>query len=300
MGHRRSSFTIVAALGSAAALAAGAGPAGAAPKDDGKRVDSSTTDAFAATLTLEGASKGVKQHAGERTVRARKAGREYVSRGAPERGVASARGSFSCVYNHRRKGFVAYAPIAQGNSTGDYETHTVFHAYIQNRARKLVGPRGAYRSKQIETCAIGGVQGKDGNKITRYASHMALDAKKSKIIGWKWDEGHEESEANATLKFAVSKGPVSIGADLPVNPAYDLRGSHAGDEKAPSYFDGLGANQVNALWESSDTFRWQGSSEYQGNVGHGLWELRQSRPSPGVKIGWSLQYHCSHPYGIGC
>ena len=88
----------------------------------------------------------------------------------------------------------------------------------------------------------------------------------------------------------MKKGPVSIGATLPVNPSYDLRGSQGSDSDAQSVFDGISTNQVNALWESSDTFRWQGSSEYQGNVSHAR---RRSASRAVLRSGSGLvRYHC--------
>jgi len=154
----------------------------------------------------------------------------------------------------------------------------VFHRYKQNHARKWQPPAAGepYRTKQFEVCVIGGAQSKGGNKLARTVASMAAIALQPVLAGESWGTGSDQSAASASLSFAVPVKPVTISGTLSVHPQSQLTGSLGLDRDTSVEMQGLADNTVNAAWEGPDTFKWQGSTHFQGNVGHGLWEVPQS------------------------
>lgn len=212
---------------------------------------------------------------------------------------ASAQG-YTCVNNRRRRGFVAYSPQPLTKSTDAYYIRFLFHLYKQNRARKLRDASGPYKSKQWESCAVGGAHALGGNHLSRVLGTLTMYSGADHLIGWKWDKGKELSTASASLKFAVPIRPVTIEGSLDVHPQNTFTGAQGPDQDAPSAFDHYLQNQVNTLWEGSHTFRWQGSTHFEGNIGHALWELPQRARTPTIVYGQNLRKFCGHPFGIDC
>jgi hypothetical protein len=234
-----------------------------------------------------------------------RSGRVRSSRVLPRASLARAAAGgtgYTCVNNRGRRGFVAYAPKPLTRDEDAYYIRFLFHLYKQNRARVLRSSRGLrrYRSKQWEACAVGGAHARGGNHLSRVLATMTMYSRADRLIGWKWGKGKELSTASASLKFAVPIKPVTVEGSVDVHPQNTFTGAQGPDQDAPEDFSDYLQNQVNTLWEGSHTFRWQGSTHFEGNVGHALWELRQRAPTPSIRVGENLRKFCGHPFGIGC
>lgn len=198
--------------------------------------------------------------------------------------------------NRKRRGFVIYTPKpSRPDSTDAYYVRYVFHRYKQNRARRVKPPgRPSHLTKQIEVCAIGGGQARGGNRLSRVVSMMTMRSATDRLVGQKWDTGTEVGTAHAKLSFQVPVKPVTISGSLDVNATYTLTGGQGPDKQGPDRFDPYVHNQVNAAWEGSSTFIWQGSTHFQGNVGHALWELPQKSRTPSIYYYQNHERFCGH------
>jgi hypothetical protein len=295
-----------AVLGAVAVgVLAAAPPAVAANKDKSpkQRVDRQRSEQYSAQVTFgDDDQPNVTARRGLRETLARN-GKVIDSGTLPRARLtdgahASAEG-YTCVNNRTRKGFVAYAPRPMTRDTKAYYERFVFHFYKQNNARRLQGQRRSYATKQWEGCSVGGAQTRGGNHLSRVMSGMTMHGP-DRLRGWKWGKGKELSNAKASLKFAVPVSPVTIEGSVDVYPTYTFTGSQGPDKDAPGSWDTWKRNQVNSLWEGSSTFRWQGSTHFQGNVGHALWELPQHAHTPPVEYTMNVRRFCGHPGGIGC
>lgn len=233
-----------------------------------------------------------------RATRVSRSGRVLASRAlatastaAPAAGIAR-RGS--CVKNKSRRGFATYAPRYSRAKTDAYEFQYVFQLYKQNKARR----RFRRPTKQYEMCAIGGGRAKGGNRLERARSSMAAKTKSSTIIDHSWGSGKEQPSAEASLSFSVPVKPVTISGSLSVHPQ-DLLTGGQGSDRSKSFGD-YSFNQVNGIWQGGSTFRFQGSTNYQGNVAHALWEYVQASPGPRFAASAGIEKHCGRPFGIGC
>lgn len=293
---RRIVITAVAAL-----PILGGAPAQASPRSAENRVQQTVSEGAGVSVTFDRRDRPrVTALRGTRSVYSRRAGRVVRSSSiAPARlssATASGPGSgFACVRNRARRGFVAYKPVPV--AVGDDETayvRFVYHLYKQNRARTLRRGRGEsdkYVSKQLEACTGGGGEAYRGYRLSRVVSMMTMKSS-DRLIGQKWDSGEEEKRAGASLTFAVPIKPVTISATLNVNPVYKLFGGQGPDEQGPDEFDAYVDNQVNAGWRGASLFKFQGSTDYQGNVGHALWELPQRQRTPEINYAPTGSYFC--------
>ncbi len=279
------------------------GSALAAKRD---RVSRVTVDSYPAIVSADGAAVTARALPGVRRVldaRGHTVSRSTFSTAAPGRAVAgSAANGYACVNNRRRRGFVAYSPWKRDASEDAYYFQYIYSLYKQNRARTLVSTSTGrrYRSKQYEMCTTGGAHSRGGNHLSRAVTSFTTTNRSSKIIGWKWGKGTKGSTVSASLGFAVPVGPVTINGSVDIHPQDTLTGGQGPDQDASSVFRGHEFNQVNAIWEGSDTFRWQGSTHFEGNVGHALWEYRQTSRAPSFYIEPSVRWFCGHPFGVGC
>lgn len=210
--------------------------------------------------------------------------------------------NYACVYNRKRKGFVAYQPQELKDSRDAYYIRFLYHVYKQNNARTLVkGSTGKrYKTKQVEVCFVGGATPNGGNHLSRVYGGVTMRGPNDRLIGQKWGKGKELSNVSASLGFAVPIKAVTIEGSLDVHPSNDFLGSQGPDKDDPASWAGTEHNQVNTLWEGNGTIRTQGSSHFEGNVGHALYETPQSLKLQPIEYGVNLRYHCSHPFGVGC
>jgi hypothetical protein len=291
------------ALAGLAGLPWGAAPAAAA--DRGDRVRAVTSDTYPVSLRIDErqrlaavARPGIRELADGRAHAAsnKRIGPARVSSG----GAAHASSTFACVSNRRRNGFVTYEPVQVEADEDAYFSKYTFHLYKQNRARRLTAPTGRYSSKQFEMCAAGGADTRGGNRLTRAVAMFTLRTQYDRLIGWKWGSAQREGTVSASLSFAVPVKPVSIGGTVNVNSKDGFRGAVGPDGKAPEDFERFKFNEVNSIFETGSTWRWQGSTNFDGNVGHALWELPQSARNPRTDVATNVRWHCGRPFGIGC
>ena len=279
-------------------------PAGAAAKA-GDRVGRVTVESYPAIVSVDGASASARPLRGIRRVldaRGHTVSASTFAAGAPQRVIAStADAGYACVNNRSRRGFVAYTPWHRSANEDAYYFQFIYSLYKQNRARRLTSPSGRrYRSKQYEMCSTGNAHARGGNHLSRAVTSFTTTNRQSRIIGWKAGKGARSGTVSASLGFAVPVGPVTINGSVDVHPQDTFSGGQGPDKDASDVFKGHELNQVNAMWEGSDTFRWQGSTHFEGNVGHGLWEYRQTTKGPSFYIEPSVRWFCGHPFGIGC
>jgi hypothetical protein len=275
---------------------------GAAGDDTaGRRVAQLESTSATAVVTFDAKDRPhVRALPGRSEVRAR-SGRVLrsakVARTSLDSGASASASGYTCVNNRHRRGFVAYSPQAITWSTKAYYQRHLYHLYKQNRARRL---DSRYRSKQWEACSVGGAHARGGNRLSRVVSMMTMVTRKDRLVGWKWDSGKEVPTARANLKFAVPIKPVTIEGSVDVHPTYTLTGSQGPDKQGLDTWDSYVHNQVNAIWEGSSTFRWQGSTHFQGNVGHALWELPQQSRTPEIRYSQDHERFCGRVWPIGC
>lgn len=293
----------VAAVGAAVFVLPGAAvadPGAAGAEAARERVTQFESTGAAAVVRFDSKDRPhVRALAGRQQVQAA-SGRVLRSAGAAPASLAARAGAsqsgYTCVNNRRRRGFTAYTPQPITQSTDAYYVRHVYHLYKQNRARVLDDD---YNSKQFEACSVGGAHSRGGNRLSRVVSMMSMFSR-DRLIGQKWDSGKEVSDAKANLKFAVPIKPVTIEGSVDVHPTYTITGSQGPDKQAPDGWDGYAYNQVNAIWEGSHTWRWQGSTQFQGNVGHALWELPQRSRTPQIVYAQDHERFCGKVAGIGC
>jgi hypothetical protein len=292
-----------AALG---VLAAAPG-AHAAEKDKSprQRVDRVVSDSYGGQITFDSkdrphaaATSGFQK---ELTPSGKVVARKSLGKASSEGGPRAAAGGYTCVTNHGRKGFVIYKPQPLETNVDAYYERFVYYLYKQNKARKVYNPSVGRKvlMKQWESCFVGGAQTKGGNRLSRVVSSVTMGGH-DRLIGWKWGKGKEVSEAKASLSFAVPVGPVTVSGSVDVYPTYTTTGGQGPDKDAPDSWKSTVHNQVNAIWEGSSTFRWQGSTHFQGNVGHALWEVPQSLRTQPITYSMNVRRFCGHPAGIGC
>ena len=91
---------------------------------------------------------------------------------------------------------------------------------------------------------------------------------------------------------------VTISGTLSVHPQ-DLLTGGQGSDRTKSFGD-YSFNQVNGVWQGGSTFRFQGSTNFQGNVAIGLWEYLQAGRGPRFAASAGIEKHCGRLGGIGC
>jgi hypothetical protein len=208
-----------------------------------------------------------------------------------------------CVHDTKnREGFTAYLPpavysIDNKNEKGSFS----FNLYSQDHAREN---QFHQPTVQILSCAAGGVDAENGSRITISGPGMAFnDARTPRILGRNWREGETPKDYSISLGFQVPRDAVTITGGIQQNPSNSLKGS-----VVPPYGYGdmeqYHLNAVNAWWEEGcrpHCRRWNGSADYQGSVGEGLWEFPQAYKSEalsrGFKIAGYMEHFCGNPFG---
>jgi hypothetical protein len=131
-------------------------------------------------------------------------------------------------------------------------------------------------------CTVGGTHSRGGWRLTRVVSCFAAATPIARIIG---SQGANNVDDNGVLQssldFKVDEGPITISASLTPSRQNTFAWSQGPDKDLDlGRRNRYAFNQVNTYWESPDTFIFDGSTQFQGNVGQGLYELRQSARDP--------------------
>ncbi|MGH2840318.1 MAG: hypothetical protein ACRDKY_05790 [Solirubrobacteraceae bacterium] len=210
-------------------------------------------------------------------------------------------GSADCEPDGMRKGFKYLGSTHRGDDNPAYYILYAYFMYKQSKARKYGESRTRY-TKQLEMCSAGGASSKGGNRLDNAITIMSLRTQKPRLIDRTWDTGTDQSHADASMTFEVGKAPVTVSATLTgLNPQDRLAGRQ-GHHKAATAdtFGRFKFNQVNAEWDGrSGPSVYAGSTGYQGNVGHALWELPERARTPTFAVEAVVYYHCGRVFG-GC
>jgi hypothetical protein len=128
------------------------------------------------------------------------------------------------------------------------------------------------------------------------------DSDSARILGRNWKEGKTPKDYSISLGFEVPIKGVKVSGGIQQNPSSSLKGS-----VVPPYDDPMKRfhlNAVNAWWEDGcrpRCTRFGGSNNYQGSVGEGLWEFRQSFKPQALDRGFFaypwLEHFCANPFG---
>ncbi|MDX6690043.1 MAG: LysR family transcriptional regulator, low CO2-responsive transcriptional regulator [Solirubrobacteraceae bacterium] len=204
-----------------------------------------------------------------------------------------------CYESGTRRGFKFLGTKTDAADNDAYYVRFKYFAFKLNNARRDES-RGVI-TKQIEMCSVGGGTPKDGNRVDKVVTLMSLKTKKDRLIDQDWGKGEDKPTATSDLGFKIKGGPVEITGSIPVNPTNKLTGSQGYYDDAPDKFGPYRRNEVNAWWEGGlGVILNAGSSGFQGNVGHALWELPQGAANPKFIIESGFYYHCQFGFIQGC
>jgi hypothetical protein len=188
-------------------------------------------------------------------------------------------GGYACISNRPEDAeFRVYQPrYVSYLNRAEYVQFT-YHLYKRSHARLV---RNEQR-KQFEMCTAGGAHSRGGWRLTRVVSSFTAATPVATIIGSKGGNHVDENGVlQSSLDFAVDKGPITISASLTPSRQNTFAWSQGPDKDLDlGRHNRFAFNQVNTYWESPDTFIFDGSTQFQGNVGQGLYALRQTDRDP--------------------
>jgi hypothetical protein len=221
---------------------------------------------------------------------------------ASDRPLAAKMAGVPCVNDTNREGFTPYTPPAQypideKNEKGIFKFH--FYSVDNARQNSLRQP-----TVQFLGCAVGGIDAENGSRLTVSGPGVAYnDPNSSDILGQQWREGTTPKDYSLTLGFQVPVKGVNVTGSISQTPRNSLKGSLL-PPYGGHYMAGYHKNAVNAWWEEGcrpHCRRWNGSADYQGSVGEGLWEFPQwykgTVLSNGFKIAGYMEHFCANPFG---
>lgn len=214
--------------------------------------------------------------------------------------IRDARASGGCTASGSKDNLVVYEPWRTSGTWKDKKSRkNVFYwqwyyqAHKRNHARSLYdySANETYSTKQFALCSVGGAKKYGDYRLDRVHSAFTIDDTQPRLIPNKgiWDSGSpSDGKAASTVSFAVSAGPVSVGASLPIHAEGSLGGGIGPDDKHQTSFAAWYDNTVTAFWRGS------GSANFEGNVGHAIYEYRQSeRPkNPVWRTEEAVFYKC--------
>jgi hypothetical protein len=188
-------------------------------------------------------------------------------------------GGYACVSNRPEDSqFRIYQPrYVSYLNRAEYVQFT-YHLYKRSHARVV---RNEQR-KQFEMCTVGGAHSRGGWRLTRVVSSFAAATAVPAIIGSLGGNHVDDNGVlQSSLDFAVDSGPITISASLTPSRQNTFAWSQGPDKDLDlGRHNRFAFNQVNTYWESPDTFIFDGSTQFQGNVGQGLYELPQTAHDP--------------------
>jgi hypothetical protein len=188
-------------------------------------------------------------------------------------------GGYACVSNRPEDPlFRIYRPkYVSYLNRAEYVQFT-YHLYKRSHARRL----GGVEQKQLEMCTVGGAHSRGGWRLTRVVSSFAAATPGRTIIGSRGGNHVDENGVvQSSLNFAVAGGPITVSAALTPHRQNTFSWSQGPDKDIDlGRRNRYASNQVNTYWESPDTFIFDGSTQFQGNVAQGLYELPQTTRDP--------------------
>jgi hypothetical protein len=198
-----------------------------------------------------------------------------------------------------------YQPRAIYREGNSYEIRYFYAFWSIAYSRQLAGVGYTW---QLEGCTRGGGSVWNGYRQTFDGSLMTLQAVNNREIGDAWPT-HVSSGGQlvSSLAFKVDAGPVTIGANINLSGHDSYNGNtganpHYCVDQPHCISSDWNINRVNTYYTAPTTYRWNGTSSYQGNDGHGLWEYPQNYDHSSITW-WmesNLYAHCQNWDGIGC
>jgi len=188
-------------------------------------------------------------------------------------GVVPDQSGYSCVVDvQKSKTVAAYEPMQLYHTARSYSVHWLVFPYSVTHARVVNSRDWTF---QVQLCGTGG--GNTWNVWDQYFDGlgMMLAYTTPKMIGWSWASKVNNGTASASLNFEVNVGVVKIGG----TDAVSGYGTHSGNPGVntnigwPSRWNKYDVNRMNTYYSSPHTFWYQGTSAFEGNVGHALYEF---------------------------
>lgn len=208
--------------------------------------------------------------------------------------------SYGCIRHGNNANLTIYTPKYVSANNNKYYMQFIYHKYMITNARQFAN--GTW-TRQFEWCTAGGGSTKNGYHTKTVGSTVTTNTSTPRIVGWKWGTTTVDSTVSATLGFKVGdpKGVVNLDGSVQVHPRDTYTGTQGPWSAASDSANGYPQNEVSTYYQCGCPWNYSGSSDYQGNVGHGLWEWPMSDtttkafPHTATIVGF-----CSHPYGINC
>lgn len=210
------------------------------------------------------------------------------------------RTSYTCLVKSDPHGRLRAGEPTRVNLDGrSFSMKYLVFPYTLNNARILNGTP----KKQLEFCITGGGDVWNGFHQVLNGASVAFAKKADRTIGTKWGTKVANGAVQSTISLKVGAGPISVGASTTVADKDKHTGStgKSGDVGVWDAIEPYNANRLNVFYKSGQTWRWQGTDDYQGNNGHLLVEVNQrSSRQFGFLMAGALRAMCSHPFGFGC
>jgi hypothetical protein len=204
--------------------------------------------------------------------------------------------NYECVVNTRTNSrFKAYTPVDRYYDGNSYSVSWTYHPYSVSRARYVSNTW----TFQVEMCFTGG--GTSWHNWHQWFNGGSASATSANLtrIGYKWAQGQTSGTSSSTINFKLSAGAVEIGASTVVSPgAGEWTGSTGKQASMADNWDtARNRYRVNAFWQSSNTYIWDGMQSFEGNNGHALWEMPQTGGTVNLYVLANVRYLCGAPYG---
>lgn len=214
---------------------------------------------------------------------------------APRTGVQRATEEYACVVRTNRRSVIPYRPLRVSGDGNSFTHRWLLFVYRKDRARRLGAARR--QQQQFEMCAVGG-----GHTWNKWASNFSgasvtLSNWRDIRIGQSWGESvRDDGGIHADLGFKLARGFAEVSGSVPVgiDDAHVFTGTDGYDHRIdlPDGWDSH--NRVNAYYESSDDWTFQGTERNVGNTLHVLYETPQRGTKP---LRWILsarfRAHCT-------
>ncbi|MGQ0464316.1 MAG: hypothetical protein ACT4QG_03235 [Sporichthyaceae bacterium] len=191
-----------------------------------------------------------------------------------------------CVKNGRSKNVTVF-PVENRELKGKAGVvHFQYHPYMLRNAR--TNGEGD-STTQFEVCTTGGGDLQDGWRLHKAGTGMTIADKSQFLkIGQEWKTGKTPEDYTLSLGFTVPAGKsgAEISGGIEQNPSDKLMGSIVAPYK--HWMNDYSRNAVHAWWQDScvgkfyGCYKWDGSSNFQGAVAHGLWEYQSAAVPPVV------------------
>lgn len=192
--------------------------------------------------------------------------------GQGDSGGSSTGASFACVTNKSHPDFYTLDPINVSRDEPSYKYDWSWQIYVLDRARRTTS--GV--QFQIEGCSIGGFDAQNGYRQLENGFGQSTDSTNPRNkIGQNGTTGVETGQMNASIGFQAALASKQITVSGTVSQNYVGANEYApGRGRYPIATDAYYQTASVAWWRttSNTALRYSGSTGFQPEVGHVLWE----------------------------